>query len=319
MRRLLILCLSFLSIIYAGTINIETGSGTTTYNLDDIQSITFETSSSGSEMITIPSGSFEMGQIGVTTPVHTVTLTHDFDIGKYEVTNQEYCDVMNYALSQGLVTANSSTVSNNTGSSQELLNLDGFCQITYTGSSFIVNSGKENWPVAEVTWWGSAFYTNMLSRQAGYTEVYDLSDWSCTVYPTSNAGYRLPTEAEWEYVARYNDDRTYPWGEDLPTAGHCNFGSNIEHTTEVGSYSPLGNNSLGLSDMAGNVWEWCGDWYDSYSSGNQTNPTGGTGTGRVARGGGFFTVASDCRSAARCYVLPSSSSNNLGFRVVRPL
>ena len=271
------------------------------------------------EMVSISSGEFEMGQSGVATPVHTVTLTHNFEMGKYEVTNQEYCDVINYALSQGLVTASSSTVTNNTGNSQELLDLnDSDCEISFNGSSFTVDTGKENRPVIEVTWYGSAFYTNMLSRQAGYTEAYDLSDWSCDVYPSSNAGYRLPTEAEWEYVARYNDDRTYPWGNDSPTSSHCNYNQNIGHTVDVGSYTPAGDNSLGLCDMAGNVWEWCGDWYGSYSSGNQTDPVGAvTGSYRVLRGGSWSDSASYTRSASRFFNTPTGGSSNLGFRVAR--
>ena len=271
------------------------------------------------EMVSISSGSFEMGQTGAATPVHTVTLTHNFEIGKYEVTNQEYCDAMNYALSQGLVTASSSTVSNNTGDSQELLDLeDSDCEINYNGNSFTVETGKENRPVIEVTWYGSAFYTNILSLQAGYTEAYDLSNWSCTVYPSLNAGYRLPTEAEWEYVARYNDSRTYPWGDDSPTSNHCNIDQNVGHTTDVGSYSPMGDNSLGLCDMAGNVWELCGDWYGSYSGENQTDPIGvNTGTDRVIRGGCWNNFDTFTRSAYRLFSNPNLSGNNVGFRLAR--
>jgi len=316
----------FSGLLFASSMDVlKTDGSTVSIELDEITNITFTTGGSGTAgMIAIPAGSFDMGQVGAyqAEPVHNVTLTHDFEMGKYEITNEEYCVVMNYALSEGLLTASSSTVTNNTGDSQELLDLnDSDCEISYNGSSFLVDTGKENRPVIEVTWFGSAFYTNMLSRQAGYTESYDLSDWSCVVYPATNAGYRLPTEAEWEFVARYNDDRTYPWGENSPTATHCNFNQNIGHTTDVGSYSPVGDNSLGLCDMAGNVWEWCNDWYGDYPSGSVTDPIGATnGSDRILRGGSWPSGPSSCQSADRYGNFnPYNGFDYGGFRVVRSL
>jgi len=268
-------------------------------------------------MIYIPSGGFQMGQDGVATPVHSVTLSNNYYMNKYEVTNQEYCDMLNYAKSQGLVNASTATVSNNTGNSQELLDLDDSdCQISYNGSSFVVDSGTENRPVIEVTWYGSAFYCNMLSRQNGLTELYNLSDWTCDHYGTS--GFRLPTEAEWEYAARYNDQRTYPWGEGITTS-HANYSdSGIGHTLDVGSYSPTGDSQLGLCDMAGNVWEWCNDWYASYPSTAVTDPTGPTTaqTYRVLRGGSWNNNSDYCRSANRYGSYPDYSYDYDGFRVV---
>ena len=328
MKNLILLFLLLVSgLLFASSMEVsKTDGSTVSIELDEITNITFVTggtSPSGPEMVSITAGSFSMGQTDVATPVHSVELTHNFEMGKYELTNQEYCDMLNYALAEGELTGNYAgnvTVENVNGDSQELLDLDDSdCEISYVTDAFVVDDGKANRPVIEVTWYGSAFYCNMLSKENSLTELYNLSDWSCDVYSTSTPGFRLPTEAEWEYVARYNDDRTYPWGEDAPTDAHCNFNSNVGDRTDVGTYSPLGNNSLGLCDMAGNVWEWCGDWYESYSSGSQENPVGATtGSVRVERGGSWYSNASGTRSAYRGYDNPTTGSNNLlGFRLAR--
>ena len=232
--------------------------------------------------ILVPSGSFERDG-------YTITLTNDFYMGKYEVTNAQYCDMLNYANGQGYLTVTSSSVKNSSGNSQELLNMDDiYCEISYSGGTFVLDSGKDNHPAIEVTWYGSAFFCNMISEQEGLTKLYDLSDWSCDVYGAT--GYRLPTEAEWHYTAQYNDGRTYPWGDASPTSSHANYyDNNVGWTTDVGSY-PTGNSQLGgLCDMAGNVWEWCNDWYASYPSSDVSDPTGPSSSQsyRVLRGGSW--------------------------------
>lgn len=277
------------------------------------------------EMIAIPAGDFEMGStfFDGSKPVHNVTLTHNFEIGKYEVTNKEFCDIMNYAISQGFVTVNSSTIKNNTGDIQELLDLDDAdCEISYDGTSLIVNTGKDNRPVIEVTWYGAAFYANMLSQKAGYTALYDLADWSCDVYPTANEGYRLPTEAEWEYTARYNDGRTYPWGEVIShdNANYYIYGgsNNINNAVDIGSYSPTGDSKLSVCDLAGNVEEWCNDINGGYTADAQTNPTGPTdGDWKISRGGSWDNKRDFCRSYHRDGHTTGASGDDLGFRLIR--
>ena len=129
--------------------------------------------------------------------------------------------------------------------------------------------------------------------------------------------YRLPTEAEWEYAARGgNRSRGYIYAGSNGLNSIAWYGGNSGHEThEVGGKQP---NELGLYDMSGNVWEWCQDWYSSYSSSSQTNPTGpSSGARRVRRGGIWITAASAsfCRVSFRYWYAPGLRDNYLGFRL----
>ncbi len=247
------------------------------------------------QMIYVPAGKFTMGDeegFSDQKPVHTVYLD-SYYIGKYEVTNAEYAEYLNKALTTGEIQASDSTVTKN---GNELLNLDSpFCEISFKNGSFEVDTDRENCPVIEVNWYGAV----------AYCEHYDM---------------RLPTEAEWEKAARGMDARSYPWGDGSPTPWHCNFNRNIGHPISVGQYSPDGNSPYGCCDMAGNVWEWCNDWYDAdyYSISPTNNPQGpSSGSARVIRGGSWFSYERLCRTTYRSKNTPGSSFNNLGFRVVK--
>jgi len=300
------------------------------------------------DMTYIPGGTFEMGDsfaegASDELPIHTVKLD-SFYMGKYEITNREYCDYLNSVLSQGFITVRSGVVYK-AGSGTNYPYCDpsissSESQISYWAGVFSVRtkSGRDmsNDPMVEVSWYGAVAYCNWRSQQEGKEQCYNTSDpnWPCDF---NKHGYRLPTEAEWEYAARGGlSGRRFPWGDTIshtqanyyssssyafdvsPTRGHhptWNDGV-FPYTSPGGSFA---TNSYGLYDIAGNVYEWCNDWDSSsyYSSSPTINPTGPTsGTYRVLRGGGWGPFAQDCRVAGRYHSAPFIRRYYVGFRVV---
>jgi formylglycine-generating enzyme required for sulfatase activity len=231
---------------------------------------------------------------------HQVTVSA-FYMGKYEVTQKEYQEVMGTNPSD------------------------------FKG---------DNLPVENVSWYDAVEYCNKRSQKEGLTLAYTINKdqtdpnnksedddikWTVTLNKNAN-GYRLPTEAEWEYACRAGTTTPFSTGNNI-TTDQANYGGVFpynnnakgiyrEETTPVGSFVP---NPWGLYDMHGNVWEWCWDWYGDYSSGSQTDPVGAvTGTFRVLRGGSWIFDGKGLRSAHRSYNFPSSCwYNGLGCRLVR--
>ena len=296
------------------------------------------------DMVLVSGGTFAMGDnldgSSGALPVHTVTVD-SFYMGRYEVTNQQYCDYLNSALGQGSITVTSGEVykagSGTTYPYCHTSTSSSYSQIAYSGGIFSVRTkngrNMANDPMVTVSWYGSAAYCNWRSVQEGKEQCYNLSTWNCDF---GKHGYRLATEAEWEYAARGGlSGRRFPWGDTIthsqanyysdsyysydisPTRGfHPVWDDVMPYTSPVGSFPVTG---YGLYDMAGNVWEWCYDWYGTYSSSPQTNPTGPTtGTYRVLRGGGWLDGdAYYCRVAGRGTVFwPGGRDLSYGFRIV---
>jgi formylglycine-generating enzyme required for sulfatase activity len=158
--------------------------------------------------------------------------------------------------------------------------------------------GRENRPVINVSWTEAVAYCEWLSQKIGLQ-------------------FNLPTEAQWEKAARGSDQRKYPWGSREPDKDLANFSGNVGKTTPVGSY-PTGASPYGLLDMAGNVWEWCSDWYEAgyYKNSPLKNPAGpDSGSDRVVRGGSWDYYARDLRCAYRIDFGPSNRDFSLGFRL----
>ncbi|MFM7153965.1 MAG: formylglycine-generating enzyme family protein, partial [Bacteroidota bacterium] len=168
--------------------------------------------------------------------------------------------------------------------------------------------GRANQPVINVSWDDAVKYAGWLSAHSGKK-------------------YRLPTEAEWEFAARERGRKVrYGNGKDIADAGEMNYDASEEEeysmkgegrnkTTPVDTFLP---NALGMYDMSGNVWEWCGDWYGDYVKTDKPvlNPSGPEkGVSRVNRGGCWGNYARSCRASGRFGLGPDGRGINLGFRL----
>lgn len=175
--------------------------------------------------------------------------------------------------------------------------------------------GDQN-PVVLVSWYDAVVYANWLSMKDGLKPSYRISG-DNVEWDRNADGWRLPTEAEWEYAARGGkESKGYIYaGKNDPGGVAWYYNNSRGKTQPVGTKTP---NELGLFDLSGNVWEWCWDWYGSYSDAEQLDPEGNTsGADRVYRGGGWFAGASYVRSSIRYFITPGIRLNGLGFRLVR--
>ncbi len=273
-------------------------------------------------MALIPAGAFQMGDTfnegaAYEVPVHTVNVS-GFYMDKYEVTKALWDKVLAWSVSRGYA-------------------------FDYPGS------GKApNHPVQSIDWFDMVKWCNARSEMENRTPAYYTDAALTQVYRSGevapyvdwHAGYRLPTEAEWEKAARGGvSGHRFPWSDtDTITHSRANYYSDssypydvsptrgfdptfatgdMPYTSPVGSFAP---NGYGLYDMAGNVWEWCWDWAGPYSSAAQTDPHGpDTGSTRVGRGGNWNYYAEHCRVAYRYGNDPHDSATNIGFRCALPI
>lgn len=244
------------------------------------------------QMLPVAGGSFDMGSNngdGDERPVHRVTVS-SFFMSATEVTQAQYEVVMGT-----------------------------------NPSAFMSGSDASRRPVEKVSWFDAVLFCNKLSQKEGYEPAYYSDEKYQTVYTGgervywkgSANGYRLPTEAEWEYAARGGAvGRGYPYvGITIPDEVAWYTDNSRGTTQPVGTKKP---NELGIYDMSGNVWEWCWDWYGAYGSGSVTNPAGSiSGSYRVLRGGSWYYNTSRTRIAYRYSNSPSGRYGDVGFRLVR--
>jgi len=246
-------------------------------------------------MVVIPAGVFTMGDDRVEGPVRPVDVSA-FAIDRTEVTAALWNEVRTWALSRGY-------------------------DLTPGGSW-----GNDH-PIHTVNWFDVVKWCNARSEKEGLVPAYYLDEAKTQVYRAGdkapfvnwNAGYRLPTEAEWEKAARGGAvGRLYPWADsDDISDDRLNYNHRIGRTTPAGSYAA---NGFGLRDMAGNVWEWCWDWHAEYPGGLVTDPRGpASGSARLIRGGTWDTSAGYCRVANRYAHTPASRHDSVGFRTALPL
>ena len=250
------------------------------------------------QLVLVRSGTFAMGSPdneadrASDETQHSVTISSDFWLGKYEVTQSEWRSLMG-------------------NNPSHYSNCGGDC------------------PVEQVNWFEAVVFANAVSRSEGLGECYTLS--GCSDIATGDGitcssvwfdglecdGYRLPTEAEWEYAARAESS----------TAWYCGLNESCVDAVAWTSSNADGQthrtgekdaNDWDLYDMSGNVWEWTWDWYGDYSSGPLTDPTGSaSGQNRVLRGGSWSGGALTVRSANRFYNDPGIRHNFVGFRLAR--
>jgi len=166
--------------------------------------------------------------------------------------------------------------------------------------------GNDRRPVEQVSWFDAIEFCNRLSKLEELPPYYKVVGTDVTIL--GGLGYRLPTEAEWEYACRAGSEGAYCFGDDeKQLKQYAWFYENSGGTTHrVGEKQP---NDWGLYDMHGNVWEWCWDWY--FEGG------GSDGSFRVLRGGSWWSLAWPCRSAVRGWYDPEYRGSDLGFRLAR--
>jgi len=274
-------------------------------------------------MVLIPAGVFTMGDTldGLSDAIPTNVYVSAFFMDVNLVTSNQWQSVYAYATNHGY----------------------GF---VHSGAGKAANH-----PVQTVDWYDVVKWSNARSAEAGLTPVYYTDAGLTQVYTNGEvttlypnwavSGYRLPTEAEWEKAARGGlSGQRFPWGNIIGESQANYYGNTASYSYDLGpnGYNSIGNypttspgtspvgsfpaNGYGLYDMAGNVLEWCWDWYGTpYGQPTTNNPTGPVGplSFRVLRGGSWISFAVKARCALRSFDVPTDAHGSIGFRCVRGL
>jgi len=320
--------------------------------------VSHRTRSGATDMVHVEGGTFEMGDIfadGATlaSPVHTVTVS-SFHLARREVTVEEFSsfvDETNHETTAETPGKRSRPGADESGPREDE---EDSARLAGRGCWVLATPSDGDWvdeanwrnpqyeqglkhPVTCVSWSDAVHYCNWLSKKEGLPAAYDVTSGALlngqgqpTTDVTKVRGYRLATEAEWEFAARERGRKVrFGNGRNTARASEINFDarsdeySYAEHgeyrgrTTPVGSFKP---NSLGLHDMSGNVWEWCSDHVDRYPTDSETNPyqtRGDLDRRRAARGGPWVGDASVAQVTVRLGWVAEDRCNNIGFRVAR--
>lgn len=300
---------------------VDTGRASGSWRFYRVVALAVSNTAAPASMALIPAGTFQMGDTFYEgevyeLPLHTVDVSA-FYMDKYEVAKALWDQVLTWSTNHGYSYDN-------------------------------LGSGKAaKHPVQSINWFDMVKWCNARSEMQGRVPAYYTEAGLAQVYKTGevapyvnwHAGYRLPSEAEWEKAARGGaSGHRFPWTNvDTITHAQANYFSDasyaydisptrgynpafndgvMPYTSPVGSFAP---NGYGLYDMAGNVWEWCWDWAGNYSSSPQTDPHGpDTGSTRVGRGGNWNYYAEHCRNSYRYGNPPTDSATNIGFRCALP-
>lgn len=253
----------------------------TSLSYDDMVYVEGGTFLMGAQTSSSSSANYDFDASSDESPVHSVTLS-SYYIGKYEVTQQLWEYVMNY-----------------TGAAA-----DGTILSAVASDPWLDDSNPSS------TYGKGDYYP---AYNVSYEDI--VNHFIPRLNKITGKTFRLPTEAEWEYAARGgNQSKGCKYSGSNTISDVAWYCGNSSSTHQVGTKQA---NELGIYDMSGNVYEWCSDWYGSYSSTSQTDPIGPTsGSWRVLRGGSWYDSARECRVSERCFNAPSLRSGDRGFRLL---
>ena len=323
---------TWLLIVILGIFTFACDNGMTTTNNPNNDDIIM--SSTGISMTYIPSGTFTMGSPAsekgryIYESQRQVTMS-SFYMSIYQVTQLQWITVM---------------VDNSNGINMNPSFFDNTGRKLYITSLILTTPEpgelQSRRPVESVSWYDALVFCNRLSVIDGLSPAYRIkgstnpadwgvvptdynSTWDAVEIVPGSTGYRLPTEAQWEYACRAGTTTAFNDGnddwEDRPALNHTSWNThNSDYKThEVGKKAA---NAWGLYDMHGNVYEWCWDWNGDYPNNSQINPTGPSGgTTRIVRGGAWNNNGRGLRSAVRGGIAPFIRFEYIGLRLVRPI